>query len=169
LSWDGIDGVEGYRVRYREVYSPNWYITATSGPSKKIKNLLPLTSYVWQAVTICNSSAGIASEWSEQEYFHTAMLRAGESNVQQPNLIIFPNPTAGSFVLELMMGEEENAEATMQILNLLGQVMYYETTSVASGMLREEIQFNDAVAQGMYLVKVTINDKVFTAQIDLQK
>jgi hypothetical protein len=97
------------------------------------------------------------------------MLRAGESNVQQPNLIIFPNPTAGSFVLELMMGEEENAEATMQILNLLGQVMYYETTSVASGMLREEIQFNDAVAQGMYLVKVTINDKVFTAQIDLQK
>jgi hypothetical protein len=47
--------------------------------------------------------------------------------------------------------------------------MYYETTSVASGMLREEIQFNDAVAQGMYLVKVTINDKVFTAQIDLQK
>jgi hypothetical protein len=169
LSWDGIDGVEGYRVRYREVYSPNWYITATSGPSKKIKNLLPNTGYVWQAFTFCSASAGLASDWSTQEYFHTAMLKSGESDVQQPNLIIFPNPTAGSFVLELLMDEAANSEATIQFLNMLGQVVYHETTSVASGMLREEIQFNDTVAEGMYLVKVTINDKVFTAQIDLQK
>jgi hypothetical protein len=97
------------------------------------------------------------------------VLKSGESDVQQPNLIIFPNPTAGSFVLELLMDEAANSEATIQFLNMLGQVLYHETTSVASGMLREEIQFNDTVAEGMYLVKVTINDKVFTAQIDLQK
>jgi hypothetical protein len=34
------------------------------------------------------------------------------------------------------------------------------------GELQREIQLSDAVAQGMYLVKVTINDRGFTVQVN---
>jgi hypothetical protein len=85
------------------------------------------------------------------------------------SLTVFPNPTNGAFVIELKLSDEESSEAKIEVLNLLGQVIISEKATLNRGELQREIQLSDAVAQGMYLVKVTINDKVFTAQMDLQK
>jgi len=168
LTWDAITGVDGYRLRYKEVMSNNWSIAISNIPSKKLKNMLPGTGYVWQVEAICESSENLTSDWSKPEYFHTAQLRTEEAGDMSSVLQLFPNPTAGTFTLDLKLDDEENSQVIIQVLNMLGQVVYDETTSVTNGALQKEIQLRDA-ANGMYMVKVTVGDEVFSSQISYQK
>ncbi|MBX7139959.1 MAG: T9SS type A sorting domain-containing protein [Chitinophagales bacterium] len=83
---------------------------------------------------------------------------------------LYPNPTTGTFTLDLQLDDEETTDAEVQVMNMLGQILSIESgeLTVDNGKLKTEIQLGD-VADGMYMVKVTVGDKVFTAQIDLQK
>jgi len=85
------------------------------------------------------------------------------------SLNLFPNPTTGTFTLDLKLNDEENSQAIIQVLNMLGQMVYDETTSVANGVLQKEIQLSGEAAEGMYLVRVTIKDCLYLSQINLQK
>jgi hypothetical protein len=71
-------------------------------------------------------------------------------------------------VIDLKLSDEENAEAKIEVLNMLGQKIYSQQVQIVKGELQREIQLSGA-ADGMYLVKVTDGQKIFTAQIDLQK
>ena len=84
-------------------------------------------------------------------------------------LSVFPNPTNGAFAIDLKLSDEENSDAKIEVLNLLGQIIISENAQFEKGKLQREIQLSDAAAEGMYLVKVTINNEVFTSQINLQK
>ena len=87
------------------------------------------------------------------------------------SLSIYPNPTTGTFTLDLQLDDEETSQAEVQIINLLGQTISIESgeLKVENGKLVKEIQLNNDAAEGMYLVKVIINNKIFTSQINLQK
>lgn len=95
----------------------------------------------------------------------------GVSSIDQTEnrLSVFPNPTDGKFVIELELSDEITSDATIEVINLLGQVMQSQKTSIVKGKLQEEIQFSNEEAEGMYLVKVTTNEIEFTKQIILQK
>ncbi|MBX7139967.1 MAG: T9SS type A sorting domain-containing protein [Chitinophagales bacterium] len=90
-------------------------------------------------------------------------------NTNTNQLSVFPNPTDGKFVIELELRDAITGEATIEVINLLGQIMQSQKVAMVKGKLQQEIQFSKEEAEGMYLVKVTIGDKIFTAQIDLQK
>ncbi|MBX7139960.1 MAG: T9SS type A sorting domain-containing protein [Chitinophagales bacterium] len=86
------------------------------------------------------------------------------------SLSIYPNPTTGTFTLDLQLDDEETTDAEVQVMNMLGQILSIESgeLTVDNGKLKTEIQLGD-VADGMYMVKVTIGDRVYSAQINLQK
>lgn len=86
-----------------------------------------------------------------------------------PELSVFPNPTNGTFMINLKWSNGENADGKIEVLNLHGQIVISEKTKLEKGKLQREIQQSDAAAEGMYLVKVTIENKVFIAQINYQK
>lgn len=86
-----------------------------------------------------------------------------------PELSVFPNPTNGTFMINLKWSNGENADGKIEVLNLLGQIVISEKTKLEKGKLQREIQQGDAAAEGMYLVKVMINNQVFTSQINYQK
>ncbi len=81
---------------------------------------------------------------------------------------LYPNPTAGAFTIDLSIGDDETSEATIQIINLLGQIVHQEKVLITQGLLQKEIQLSDE-AEGMYLVKVMVGDNVYSSQINLQK
>lgn len=96
--------------------------------------------------------------------------KLGEDSALISSLSLYPNPTSGTFTLDLQHDDEETSQAEVQVLNMLGQTIPIDKGqwTVDNGRLMKEIQLSD-VADGMYLVKVTVGDKIFTAQIDLQK
>jgi hypothetical protein len=46
------------------------------------------------------------------------------------SLAVFPNPGNGTFYLSLITCEKENTEATIDVLNLLGQIIFSEITKL---------------------------------------
>ena len=82
---------------------------------------------------------------------------------------LYPNLSSGLSSIDLQTEEFNTAPAAIQIMSVPGQVVYDQVTMLDQGMLLKEIQLGEAAADGMYLVKVTINDQGYSAQISFQK
>ena len=89
-------------------------------------------------------------------------------NNPESALSVFPNPTNGEFMVYLQINTKENSEATIEVINQLGQVVWKKTGEVTNGKLNKEIRMYDT-ATGIYLVRVILNEKVFSGQIVYQK
>lgn len=84
-------------------------------------------------------------------------------------LLVFPNPTNGQFVVYLQLNNEENFEAAIEVINTLGQTVIVKTGELSKGKLLEEIKFSKGAAEGMYFVKVIVNNQVYGLQIVYQQ
>lgn len=90
-------------------------------------------------------------------------------------LNIFPNPTQGSFFIQLDLTDYEIGTATIEVSNIEGKKMYTEKMQVINGqwfeegfMVNKEINLNRSIADGMYLIKVLLNDKILTGLVICQ-
>ena len=61
-----------------------------------------------------------------------------------------------------------NAEAKIEVINLLGQVVYNKTSSLIRGKLQSAIKLNDE-ADGIYLVRVIVKEHIYSLPIILEK
>ncbi len=72
VSWTLVSGAHHYRIKYKDLSSTNWInfnnITSTS---RNLPALQPSTTYIWQAMTYCDSSGTITSQWSILDTFTT--------------------------------------------------------------------------------------------------
>ena len=85
------------------------------------------------------------------------------------NLKLYPNPGNGLFLIELDLGEAETNDASVQVLDLLGKIVYANQTDIVDGMLREEVKLDDNLPGGNYLIRVSSGERVFSRPIIYQK
>ena len=67
---------------------------------------------------------------------------------------IQPNPNSGSFTVRGASGTGVDEEVTIEITDMLGQVVYREKTEAQNGKLNERIILGQKIANGMYLLNV---------------
>lgn len=72
------------------------------------------------------------------------------------SLNIFPNPNLGSF--KVAVNTESTSNATVSVLNLVGQVIYTSEVINSNGLIYAEI--NENLKKGVYLVKVEIDGDI---------
>lgn len=82
---------------------------------------------------------------------------------------IYPNPTNGNFTIDLKFGEVLIANASLEVMNILGQVIYTKELSVNGYELMTDVTLDHSLDNGMYWVMVVINDKIFSKQLAIQK
>ncbi|WP_027420171.1 T9SS type A sorting domain-containing protein [Crocinitomix catalasitica] len=83
------------------------------------------------------------------------------------SVITYPNPTADLINVQLELNEA--AVVSYEIVDMLGAVVSTETsTNLNAGTHTKQIDLSD-VANGMYFVKTTINDKIEMTKIQVQK
>ena len=68
-------------------------------------------------------------------------------------VILVPNPSRGSFIVEGALGTTDE-EVQIIVTDVLGQQMYVNTTKTRNGILHEQVQLGNTIANGMYLVSV---------------
>ena len=69
------------------------------------------------------------------------------------DITVAPNPNKGEFTVSGSIGLGNSGEATLDLTNMLGQVIYSKTTIVTNGELNEHISMN-AVPAGNYLLSI---------------
>ncbi|HYV93603.1 MAG TPA: sulfatase-like hydrolase/transferase [Chitinophagales bacterium] len=91
------------------------------------------------------------------------------SSSSNGQLSLYPNPFGERFVVELMVEDISATTATIEIFSEIGQRIYKEIVPISEGTLHQEVQLQSEAIAGIYLVKVAVNDRVYTGQITYQK
>lgn len=84
---------------------------------------------------------------------------------------IFPNPNSGLFTLEINMVHitEKVVDAKVEVINAIGQVVYYKLTSFNKGYINDHIELENSVQPGIYFLQVTIGDKMEKTRMMLSR
>ena len=74
LNWNAVPGAQQYEVWHRETGSADWKIKFLGGEvtSTGINNLICGSEYEWQVRAVCDTVAGIYSEFTTQQSFTTS-------------------------------------------------------------------------------------------------
>lgn len=80
-----------------------------------------------------------------------------------------PNPNTGKFILNgEWAAHMYGKEATITVLNMLGQVIYSRTAEITSGSWKADINL-DAQASGMYLLQLTADGQKGIKRFEIRK
>ncbi len=89
-------------------------------------------------------------------------LGASQLNVAGSDIRVVPNPNKGLFTISGTIGTNDE-EVSVEITNMVGQVVYSSGATVHGGRLSENVQMNNTLPNGMYLLNVhtTAGNNVF--------
>jgi glycine rich protein/type IX secretion system substrate protein len=70
------------------------------------------------------------------------------------NISVLPNPNKGEFVIKGTLGTNADEEVSLEITDMLGQVVYSNKIIARNGEMDEKIQLTRNIANGMYLLSL---------------
>jgi uncharacterized protein YjdB len=71
------------------------------------------------------------------------------------DIMLVPNPNNGSFVIKGSVATIGNEAVTLEVTNMLGQVVYKNTVTATNGAINERVTLTSDLANGMYILNVT--------------
>lgn len=143
-----------YQFELLDTYGDGW----GSGSSFKVFSDATNTLLLSVNGTTIGSRLTIASEF---------VSTVSTNDIELDNsLMLYPNPTNGVSTLEFTV--TETADAKIDVLNTLGQVVFTKSIVNANGTQKVAIN-SDSFENGLYLVNVTVGDKVSTKKLTVTK
>lgn len=82
---------------------------------------------------------------------------------------LYPNPNGGNFSIDLTLSDAVDQEATIVIVNMLGQSIYEEQVMLTGGHIKKDVNLDHALADGIYQVQVLVNEEIYTEKVILQR
>ena len=67
---------------------------------------------------------------------------------------MIPNPNKGAFTVKGTLGSTKDAVVTIEISNVIGQVVYSGSTVATGGIINDQVKLNSNVASGAYMLRV---------------
>ena len=100
--------------------------------------------------------------------FNSVIVHVTSVGVQQistggGDIQLIPNPNKGTFIVKGTLGTTADEEVSLEVTDMLGQVIYNGKVMTQGGNINERIQLNGNIANGMYLLNLRSesNNKVF--------
>ncbi len=134
-------------------------------PTQWYPNTISLSQFAGQELIVkfeCNSAYG-NNLWLDNFWINTAAL--GEEEIQAVQAKLYPNPARDAVKVSLQVSEA--GDALVEVINLNGQTVIAQTASVEAGMQSIDLNVAD-LANGVYTVKIALNDRVETLRFTVQ-
>lgn len=97
----------------------------------------------------------------------TTMLATGLADQEERiHLAVFPNPSSGTFHLEIITDQPTASAAELTISNLYGQIVYREQIPSLSEAVTSQIQLNGE--KGLYLLQLKLGHSLYTTRLTVQ-
>ena len=96
-NWTSANSVHHYKIRYKIIGTNNWSYKNnidSSATSKLLNNLTPLSDYIWQIKSYCDTINVNMSSWSTTDTFTTETNACPNTNMLYTSNINYNNATA---------------------------------------------------------------------------
>ncbi len=113
----------------------------------------------------CNNTSVYAS----QEIAIGGNVGVSQVNVPNSDIRVMPNPTKGNFVIHGNVGITTDEEISVEITNMLGQVVYRNKFNAAGGAIDNTVVLDNELANGMYILNVHSEHLSKTIHFELGK
>jgi hypothetical protein len=67
---------------------------------------------------------------------------------------VLPNPSNGEFLIKGSMGTTENVSLTIEITNIVGQVVYSNKVTAVNGEINAPVRLDNSIANGSYILNI---------------
>ncbi|GDX53044.1 hypothetical protein LBMAG27_20910 [Bacteroidota bacterium] len=135
---------------------------------------------VYVRANSCNGSFGPASDIQsvttlsvgcrEEDQQTEESLNNTGITTENGTLSLFPNPNAGEFNIDLQMGDVSTQDVRIEVMNMLGQIVQTQITSISGGHLTENVGMPSSITSGNYMVRVMVGEKTtFTSRVNISK
>jgi hypothetical protein len=85
---------------------------------------------------------------------HVIGTGVGQINTAGADIRLLPNPNKGTFAIKGTLGTTSNEEMSLEITDMLGQVIYSSKVQVHNGEVDEHIALSKNLANGMYILNL---------------
>lgn len=155
FSWEAIRGAAYYILEYDTVpaFTNVTKVDVVGTSYTPAAQLFSQTNYYWRVRCVTNSDT---TDLYDDFYFKTFWGVGVEEN-EVATWSVYPNPTSGVFYLNL----ESASSARIEILNLLGDVVYSQN-SLANGSNTIHI---DNLNDGIYMMRLYVDGKLYTSRV----
>ena len=137
--------------------SYQWFVdgVAVSGATSPVfvTNTLTNLNVVTCVVTTTGACSGLTGT-SSGYIIHVTNVGVQQVASSNSNVQLVPNPNKGTFILKGTLATTVDEEVTIEITDMLGQVIYSSKPTAHHGELNEKIQLSNTVANGMYLLNL---------------
>lgn len=181
VNWAAVPNATGYYVKIKNTVSGTTFVNFyTSNLTYTRTGMASNFNYeVWVVPVGCSNLQGTPSQHylvqtctgtitpliarpqapdAEEDNVNTETYEGEVAMSANPTLSVFPNPNNGNFFLSMENLSEENV--TVEVVNLLGQVVHKQEVMTKEGGLHCEIILNAQEASGTYFVKIITSGQV---------
>jgi hypothetical protein len=137
-----------------------WYINGNLVYGATTERLIADTVFNNDTVTCIVSGEGLCGTSSGTSGIRIHLENLGVQTVSVAGDIkLMPNPNKGDFTISGTLGTADNEEVTLEVTNMLGQVVYTDKVTATGGAINKHIQLNSGLANGMYLLNLRSESK----------
>ncbi len=106
-------------------------------------------------VSVAVTSTGMCS-MTTHEWVYIAVHPVGVKplSANGAELSVLPNPNRGEFVVKGSLGVSTDEKVSLELTDLLGQVVYRNVVVAKGGTLNADVKVKNTLANGMYLLNV---------------
>ncbi len=134
-----------------------WYVNGAILPGSTTETLMS-DQFMDQDTVTCEVTTGGGS-CAGVKVMNSLVINVSSVGVKQTssvanNVSVAPNPNKGSFVVKGTWNSATNEAVTVEVTNMLGQVVYTEKATTNNGILNTQVNLGNNLASGMYLLNL---------------
>lgn len=150
-----------------------WYIdgTAVSGATgRTFSTPVYKDEYIYcivRGIPPCNTITDTG--WSNRIYVYANYLGVNNVGGTSNDFSLYPNPNNGSFTLTGSLDAMSNNEISIEVSNVLGQVVYMGNATLNNGKVNEQVLLGNSLPEGSYILRVNSGTKNEVIHFDISK
>ncbi|MBS1688189.1 MAG: SBBP repeat-containing protein [Bacteroidetes bacterium] len=82
---------------------------------------------------------------------------------------LYPNPNNGNFTVKASFNGAQPKDATIEVVNVIGQVVYHTVAEVQNGAIEKNLQLGAELPNGMYILRLVANDNSSILHFSINK
>ena len=119
----------------------------------------------YDSISCMLTSSGVCAGISTFDWVYITVHPVGVQQYTANNgdIRLQPNPNTGTFTIRGTLGIVSDEELTIEVTDMIGQVVYSNKVMVRDGKINEQIRLNGTLTNGMYLLNLrsASDNKVF--------
>lgn len=99
----------------------------------------------------CGASAAVCNTETIVVHANVGVTTTADNKL---DVALLPNPNKGAFTIKGYTGALAGDAVTLEVTNMMGQVVHTQSVAPVNGRINEQVQLNTALANGMYILNM---------------